>query len=242
MSDVVTLYRPVGSRELKLIEETGYRGFPPRLPEQPIFYPVTNQAYARQIARDWNTKHNADRRGYVTRFDVRADFLASYERRVVGGREHEEYWIPAEDLEAFNDAIHGSIEVIEWYGGEQTLRAIEHVQLAMPAGEEDRARAFYHGVLGLPEQPKPPELAKRGGAWFENAAVKVHLGVETPFTPARKAHVAFVVDRVSDLAARARSAGYEVKDDADLPGFERAFIYDPFGNRLEFMTPLEGTR
>ena len=121
-----------------------------------------------------------------------------------------------------------------------TLQAIEHVQLAMPAGEEDKARAFYDALLGLPEQPKPLELARRGGAWFESASVKVHLGVETPFTPARKAHVAFLVDRVADLAERARAAGYEVKDDGDLPGFERVYIYDPFGNRLEFMTPLAG--
>jgi catechol 2,3-dioxygenase-like lactoylglutathione lyase family enzyme len=120
------------------------------------------------------------------------------------------------------------------------LQTIDHVQLAMPAGEEDMARAFYHDLLGLPEQPKPPELAKRGGAWFESASVKVHLGVETPFVPARKAHIAFLVDRVSDLAERARAAGYEVKDDEDLPGFERVYIYDPFGNRLEFMTPLAG--
>ena len=123
-----------------------------------------------------------------------------------------------------------------------TLQAIEHVQLAMPVGEENKARAFYEALLGLPEQPKPPALAKRGGAWFESASVKVHLGVETPFTPARKAHIAFLVDRVADLAARARAAGYEVRDDDDLPGFERVYIYDPFGNRLEFMTPLEGER
>ncbi len=121
-----------------------------------------------------------------------------------------------------------------------TLQAIEHVQLAMPAGDEEKARGFYRDLLGLPEQPKPPELAKRGGAWFESDRVKVHLGVETPFTPARKAHVAFLADRVADLAARARAAGFEVKDDEDLPGFERVYIYDPFGNRLEFMTPLAG--
>jgi catechol 2,3-dioxygenase-like lactoylglutathione lyase family enzyme len=123
-----------------------------------------------------------------------------------------------------------------------TLLAIDHVQLAMPAGEEHKARAFYGALLGLPEQPKPADLAKRGGAWFETGAIKVHLGVETPFNPARKAHVAFRVDRVADLAARARAAGYEVKDDKDLPGFERVFIFDPFGNRLEFMTPLAGNK
>jgi hypothetical protein len=115
MSATTTLYRPVGSEELALIEAVQWRGFPPRLPEQPIFYPVTNEAYARQIARDWNARHNDDRRGFVTRFVVRTDFLSAYERRVVGGREHEEYWIPAEDLEAFNAAIDGRIEVIATY-------------------------------------------------------------------------------------------------------------------------------
>lgn len=122
------------------------------------------------------------------------------------------------------------------------LQAIEHVQLTMPAGGEDSARVFYRDLLGLPEQPKPHELAKRGGAWFENATVKVHLGVEIPFVPARKAHIAFVVDDVADLAARARAVGYDVKEDKDLPGFERVYIYDPFGNRLEFMTPVGGEK
>jgi hypothetical protein len=108
----ITLYRPVGTRELALIEASGWRAFPPRLPEQPIFYPVTNEAYARQIARDWNARHNEDRRGFVTRFAVREEFLAGYKRKVVGAREHEEYWVPAEDLSAFNAAIEGLIEVI----------------------------------------------------------------------------------------------------------------------------------
>jgi catechol 2,3-dioxygenase-like lactoylglutathione lyase family enzyme len=120
-----------------------------------------------------------------------------------------------------------------------TLEAIDHVQAAMPAGEEERARAFYRDLLGLPEQPKPAELAKRGGCWFESARVKVHLGVETPFSPARKAHIAFRVDDVPALASRARSAGYQVVDDDELPGHERIYIYDPFGNRLEFLKPLE---
>jgi hypothetical protein len=113
----VTLYRPVGSSELALIEAANMRAFPPRLPEQPIFYPVTNEAYARQIARDWNAKHNADKRGYVVRFAVDASFLAGFEKKVVGGREHEEYWIPAEDLDAFNAAIVGPMEVIADYEG-----------------------------------------------------------------------------------------------------------------------------
>ena len=120
-----------------------------------------------------------------------------------------------------------------------TLETIDHAQVAMPAGEEARARAFYSDLLGLPEQAKPPELAKRGGCWFESDRVKLHCGVETPFSPARKAHVAFRVDDVRGLADRARAAGYEVVDDDLLEGHERIYIYDPFGNRLEFLKPVE---
>ena len=100
------------------------------------------------------------------------------------------------------------------------LETIDHVQVAMPAGEEAKARAFYDALLGLPEQPKPPELARRGGCWFESSQVKVHCGVETPFAPAKKAHIAFRVD------------------DVLLPGHERIYVYDPFGNRLEFLRPV----
>ena len=119
------------------------------------------------------------------------------------------------------------------------LQAIDHVQLAIPVGGEEAARAFYRDLLGLVEQPKPPELAKRGGCWFERDALKVHLGVEEPFTPARKAHIAFRVDDVAGLAARARENGFEVADDRELPGHERVFIFDPFGNRLEFLRLVE---
>ena len=107
----VTLFRPVGSKELDLIRRGGFREFPPRLPEQPIFYPVLNEEYAAQIARDWNAKHNEDRRGYVTRFQVREEFLRRYEVQTVGGSVHQEYWIPAEDLQEFNRNIVGLIEV-----------------------------------------------------------------------------------------------------------------------------------
>jgi len=113
--ETVTLYRPVGQNELNLIIESGYKKFPPRLPEQPIFYPVCNEEYAMKIARDWNAKHNNPKVGYVTRFEVRADYLSRYETKVVGGAIHEEYWIPAEDLEEFNQNIVGSIEVITEY-------------------------------------------------------------------------------------------------------------------------------
>lgn len=114
--DFETLYRPVGAEELELIRLTGFKEFPPRLPEQPIFYPVTNEDYAVQIARDWNTKFGA-KRGYVTRFKVSTTFLAQFERKIVGGKTHEEYWIPAEMLSQFNREIDGNIEVIAEYVG-----------------------------------------------------------------------------------------------------------------------------
>lgn len=114
--DTVTLYRPVGQKELELIRDAGWAAFPPRLPFQPIFYPVVNEAYAVQIARDWNTKDPASGyMGSVTRFRVRRDFLERYPVQQVGGREHVEYWIPAEELPAFNAAIVGRIEVIHTF-------------------------------------------------------------------------------------------------------------------------------
>ncbi len=105
----VPLYRPVGPKELELIEASGWREFPPRLRDQPIFYPVTNEAYATQIARDWNVK--ADGAGFVTTFDVDAYYLSRYRVQKVGGAIHTEYWIPAEDLSEFNRNIVGRIEV-----------------------------------------------------------------------------------------------------------------------------------
>jgi hypothetical protein len=102
---------------LALIQATDFTAFPPRLPEQPIFYPVLNEEYATQIARDWNAKYNEDKIGYVTKFEVRKEFLDNYETHIVGGRIHEEYWIPAEDLEEFNRNIVGNIEVIAEFVG-----------------------------------------------------------------------------------------------------------------------------
>ena len=114
MNTPIPLYRPVGQRELDLIAASGYRAFPPRLPEQPIFYPVLNEPYAAQIARDWNTKDaTSGYVGYVLRFAVDADFLSAYDVQTVGiGGLHEEYWIPADDLPAFNAAIIGRIEIV----------------------------------------------------------------------------------------------------------------------------------
>lgn len=118
IEETVTLYRPVGQKELDLIAQSGYSRFPPRLVHQPIFYPVLNLEYATQIARDWNTKDaGSGYAGYVTRFAVRAAFLANYEVHQVGARVHQEYWIPAEELAAFNDNIVGPIEVIAEFRG-----------------------------------------------------------------------------------------------------------------------------
>ena len=106
----VTLWRPVGPEELQLIKDSGLRAFPPRLPEQPIFYPVLSEEYATKIARDWNVPASGS--GFVTRFKVRKDFLDRYDVHVAGGSAHQEYWIPAEELGDFNAALLGKIEVV----------------------------------------------------------------------------------------------------------------------------------
>ena len=111
---------------------------------------------------------------------------------------------------------------------------IDHVQLAMPAGREDEARQFYTGLLGIPEVPKPPELAARGGAWFESGTLKVHLGVDPEFRPARKAHPGLLVSELVVLVHRLRCAGCNV-DEASVDGQLRAYVSDPFGNRLELV-------
>ncbi|HEU4453532.1 MAG TPA: hypothetical protein VFR81_10765 [Longimicrobium sp.] len=123
MDDATTvLYRPVGEAELRLIEASGWTAFPPRLPHQPIFYPVLNEEYATQIARDWNTRDAASGYvGYVTRFRVRSDFAARYAVETVGARMHQELWVPAEELPELNANIVGAIEVIAEFRGE-TMR------------------------------------------------------------------------------------------------------------------------
>lgn len=107
--DTITLWRPVGPVELRLIAETGMSAFPPRLPEQPIFYPVTTEEYAVKIARDWNVRESGS--GYVTRFEVRREYLSRHRVQEAGGKAHREYWIPAEEMDAFNAAIVGPIDV-----------------------------------------------------------------------------------------------------------------------------------
>jgi catechol 2,3-dioxygenase-like lactoylglutathione lyase family enzyme len=120
------------------------------------------------------------------------------------------------------------------------IRAIDHVQLAMPAGAEAEAEAFYAGLLGLPRVPKPPHLEARGGCWFETDAVKVHLGVEADFRPARKAHPALLVEGLPALLAQLVEAGCRVVDDEPLDGYDRAYVDDPFGNRIELLEPVAG--
>lgn len=114
---------------------------------------------------------------------------------------------------------------------------IHHVQLAMPRGEEERARAFFGGVLGMEEVAKPPELAKRGGAWFRLGALELHLGVEEPFSPAQKAHPGILTDDLDGFAERLEAAGHDVAHDPHFPGYRRFYVRDCFGNRLEFLQP-----
>ena len=132
MEHPMILYRPVGFQELRLIAEADYRAFPPRLPEQPIFYPVLNFEYAEQIARDWNAKSDSFA-GFVTRFEVADDYACKFPVQVVGGQTHQELWVPAEDLAEFNGHITGKIEVVASYYGEQ-FRGDVDPQTNLPTG------------------------------------------------------------------------------------------------------------
>jgi catechol 2,3-dioxygenase-like lactoylglutathione lyase family enzyme len=112
---------------------------------------------------------------------------------------------------------------------------LHHVQLAMPAGGEARARAFYQGILGIPEVAKPAQLAGNGGCWFEQGQLRVHLGVDSDFRPARKAHPALIVTDLAALAAQLRDAGHTCEAQPGFAGYQRMFVADPFGNRIELM-------
>jgi catechol 2,3-dioxygenase-like lactoylglutathione lyase family enzyme len=118
-----------------------------------------------------------------------------------------------------------------------TIIDIDHVQLAMPEGREEAARRFYGMVLGLPEVPKPANLAKRGGVWFQAGARQLHLGIEAEFRPARKAHPAFRVVDLPALRKQLVASGYVPKADEPLAGYDRFHVDDPFRNRLEFLEP-----
>jgi catechol 2,3-dioxygenase-like lactoylglutathione lyase family enzyme len=115
------------------------------------------------------------------------------------------------------------------------LLQLDHIQLAMPENGEDEARHFYGALLGLAEVAKPANLKKRGGCWFESGPIKVHLGVEKDFRPARKAHPAFLVEGLAGLVARLEQAGVATRRDEPLPGYDRVYVEDPFGNRIELM-------
>jgi catechol 2,3-dioxygenase-like lactoylglutathione lyase family enzyme len=120
---------------------------------------------------------------------------------------------------------------------ECAITGIHHVQLAMPAGGEPAARRFYSELLGIPEVPKPLELASRGGVWFESATIRIHLGVEQDFRPARKAHPGLLVADLRMLAEQLRNAGYNLIEGEPMQGFQHLYVNDPFGNRLELLQP-----
>ena len=119
------------------------------------------------------------------------------------------------------------------------FHAVHHVQLAVPRGSEEQCRAFWGGLLGMQELAKPPVLAARGGCWFRGGALEVHLGVEEPFVPARKAHPGLLVEGLRELADRLAAGGHPVTWDDDFPGHDRCYAADPFGNRLEFLEPRD---
>ncbi|MFE4957387.1 VOC family protein [Streptomyces sp. NPDC056653] len=120
------------------------------------------------------------------------------------------------------------------------IAAMDHVQLAAPAGSEGALRAFYVDALGMTEIPKPPVLATRGGCWFRTGPVQLHLGIEAEFRPAKKAHPGLRVTDIEAFAARLETHGAQVQWDGDLPGHRRFFSHDPVGNRLEFLEPVDG--
>ena len=115
------------------------------------------------------------------------------------------------------------------------IAAIDHVQLAMPPGGEEAARRFYLDLLGMTELPKPKQLAQRGGCWFESGQVKVHLGVEEDFRPAKKAHPAFRCRNYLEFVLHLRAGGVEVHEVSDIPDLRRCYVADPFGNRIELI-------
>jgi len=118
------------------------------------------------------------------------------------------------------------------------IHGLDHVQLAMPPGEEEAACRFYRDVLGLTEVPKPANLAARGGVWFKGGALRLHLGVERDFRAARKAHPALLVEHLPALIARLERAGVAVTTDEPMEGYRRVYVADPFGNRIELLEPV----
>lgn len=121
------------------------------------------------------------------------------------------------------------------------MPAIHHVQMAIPNGGEQEARHFYGDLLGLPEVSKPPNLQRRGGVWFDTGTIQLHLGVDPSFTPAAKAHVAFECPDLRALRERLDLLAYPIVDDEPLPGYDRFYTSDPFGNRIELLSPVKSS-
>jgi len=189
-ADVVTLWRPTGPEELALVEASGWREWPPRLPDQPIFYPVLNQEYATRIARDWNVKYSGH--GYVTRFGVRRSFLDGYEVQQAGGRTILEYWIPAEDLGALNASIVGLIEVVDQYpriedrqvellavvaegGGDRDARRIDLSVSARLGPGEGTVLSELEGLARLGLVTRDDSRGGPGGRWAVTDAGRMHV-------------------------------------------------------------------
>lgn len=177
----VTLWRPTGQNELDLVAESGWRAWPPRLPEQPIFYPVLNRWYATKITRDWNVSSKG--LGYVTRFEVERSFLDRYEVQQVGGRDVLEYWIPAKDLDEFNQHIVGAIEEVADYRGPVPDEEFDAAAAALGRPMPDAWRAYLQGRSWL----------RRG--WLEHSdaevwlyAPSVMLSAHEAWSPATDAH------------------------------------------------------
>ena len=122
------------------------------------------------------------------------------------------------------------------------ILSLDHIQIAIPVASESRARAFYSGILGFKEVPKPPQMAERKSIWFVAGVVNLHLGIEPDFTPAKRAHPAFVVEGLDKIVAACARAGISTKPDTSLNGFRRVHVFDPFGNRLELMERTAGER
>jgi putative RNA 2'-phosphotransferase len=141
----LTLFRPTGLKELELIFRSGMKAFPPRLPEQPIFYPVMNREYAQQIARDWNAKSEQDRVGFVLRFNVEADCVARYPVQTAGARQHQELWVPAEELDEFNRHVVGEIEVIDAFKGETCALDLDEKLHIPKAWLQSEAKVLFQG-------------------------------------------------------------------------------------------------
>ncbi len=159
------LFRPVGLEELRAIFEARMRAFPPRLPDQPIFYPVTNESYATEIARDWNTKAGT-KAGFVTKFSVDDDYASKFERRIVGAKEHEELWVPAEELATLNAHIGGVIEIIGAFFGDDYRGHVSDE----PGLREKTAREQLLALVNERDAPTTDHLAVFLNFFFWEAA------------------------------------------------------------------------